>query len=86
MAFKRALVVDDSKLARVALKRLLDEHDIAVEFAESGETALEFLEHDTVDVVFMDHHMPGMDGLEAVAAIKKDPENGHHPRNDVHDP
>ena len=73
MAFKRALVVDDSKLARVALKKLLEEHDLAVEFAESGEEALEFLDRETVDVVFMDHHMPGMDGLEAVAAIKRNP-------------
>ena len=73
MAFKRALVVDDSKLARVALKKLLEEHELAVEFAESGEQALEFLDRETVDVVFMDHHMPGMDGLQAVTAIKKNP-------------
>jgi CheY-like chemotaxis protein len=73
MAFKRALVVDDSKLARIALKKLLEEHELSVEFAESGEAALEFLDRETVDVVFMDHHMPGMDGLEAVAAIKRNP-------------
>ena len=73
MAFKRALVVDDSKMARVALKKLLEEHDLSVEFAESGEDALEFLDRESVDVVFMDHHMPGMDGLEAVAAIKRNP-------------
>ena len=34
MAFKRALVVDDSKLARVALKKMLEEHELAVEFFE----------------------------------------------------
>ena len=73
MAFKRALVVDDSRLARVALKRLLEEHDLEVAFAESGEEALAFLDRELVDVVFMDHHMPGMDGLQAVAAIKKNP-------------
>jgi len=73
MAFKRALVVDDSKLARIALKKLLAEHDLVVDFAESGEQALEFLDRELVDVVFMDHHMPGMDGLQAVAAIKKNP-------------
>jgi len=73
MAFKRALVVDDSRSARVALKKLLDEHDLNVDFAESGEQALEFLDRELVDVVFMDHHMPGMDGLEAVQAIKRNP-------------
>lgn len=79
MAFKRALVVDDSKLARVALKKLLDEHDIQVSFAESGEEALAFLDRESVDVVFMDHHMPGMDGLEAVAAIKRNPKTATTP-------
>ena len=73
MAFRRALVVDDSKLARVALKKLLNEQDLDVLFAESGEAALELLDRESVDVIFMDHHMPGMDGLEAVAAIKKNP-------------
>ncbi len=73
MAFKRALVVDDSKLARVALKKLLEEQDLDVIFAESGEAALELLDRESVDVIFMDHHMPGMDGLETVAAIKRNP-------------
>ncbi len=73
MAQKRALVVDDSKSARVALKGLLEKHGIEVEFAESGEEAIEFLKHKEVDVIFMDHTMPGMDGFEAVSAIKADP-------------
>lgn len=70
MAFKRALVVDDSKSARHSLAKLLAQHDLEVAFAESGEAALAFLQHELVDVIFMDHTMPGMDGLEAVSAIK----------------
>ncbi len=73
MAIKRALVVDDSRSARVSLKLLLEEHDLQVDLAESGEDALEFLKKEDVDVIFMDHTMPGMDGLEAVAAIKANP-------------
>lgn len=73
MDLKRALVVDDSKLARIALKRQLEEHQLAVELADSGEQALEFLKTNMVDVVFMDHEMPGMDGFEAVKAIKSNP-------------
>ena len=73
MAFKRALVVDDSKTARQSLAKLLANHDLEVAFAESGEAALEFLKHELVDVIFMDHSMPGMDGLEAVSEIKADP-------------
>ncbi|MDX1482698.1 MAG: response regulator [Woeseiaceae bacterium] len=70
---KRALVVDDSKIARVALKKQLEEYEIAVETADSGEEALEFLKHDYVDVIFMDHVMPGMDGLTAVRELKGNP-------------
>lgn len=73
MAFKRALVVDDSRTARQSLARLLAQYDLEVAFAESGEDALEFLQHELVDVIFMDHTMPGMDGLEAVSAIKANP-------------
>ena len=73
MSFKRALVVDDSKSARMALKSLLEQHELVVEFAESGEEAIEFLKTSSTDVIFMDHSMPGMTGLEAVSVIKADP-------------
>jgi CheY-like chemotaxis protein len=73
MAQKRALVVDDSRSARVALRGLLERHGLLVEFAESGEEAIEFLKSQAVDVIFMDHTMPGMDGLETVSVIKADP-------------
>lgn len=73
MAFKRALVVDDSRTARQSLAKLLAQYDLEVAFAETGEEALAFLNHEMVDVVFMDHTMPGMDGLQAVTAIKANP-------------
>lgn len=73
MAFKRALVVDDSRSARLALKMLLEQHDLKVHFAETGEEAIDFLKNQTVDVIFMDHSMPGMTGLEAVSVIKGNP-------------
>ena len=73
MAQKRALVVDDSRSARVALRGLLERYGLAVEFAESGEEAIDFLKSQAVDVIFMDHSMPGMDGFEAVSVIKADP-------------
>ena len=73
MAIKRALVVDDSKAARLSLKKLLGEHNLEVSLAASGEEALSLLQKQLVDVIFMDHTMPGMDGLEAVSAIKSNP-------------
>jgi CheY-like chemotaxis protein len=70
---KRALVVDDSRSARISLQKLLEKYHIAVDFAESGEEALDYLKHHLVDAIFMDHTMPGMDGLETVVAIKSNP-------------
>ena len=69
---KRALIVDDSRSARVILSRMLEQHGMAVDTAESAEQALEYLQQNRPDVIFMDHLMPGMDGLQAVQAIKSD--------------
>jgi CheY-like chemotaxis protein len=70
MARKRALVVDDSKSARVILSRMLEKYDIEVDMAESAERAIEYLNTNRPDAIFMDHLMPGMDGLQAVKTIK----------------
>ena len=70
---KRALIVDDSRSARVILSRMLEQHDLTVDTAESAEQALEYLQRNRPDVIFMDHLMPGMDGFQAVQAIKADP-------------
>jgi len=79
MGQKRALVVDDSKSARVILSRMLEKYDIEVDMAESAEQAIEYLKHDRPDAIFMDHLMPGMDGLQAVHAIKSNPQTAMIP-------
>jgi len=73
MGAKRALIVDDSKSARLFLARVLERYDIDVDSAESAEAAIDYLTSNCPDVIFMDHLMPGMDGLQAVQAIKNDP-------------
>lgn len=76
---KTALIVDDSKSARVVLKRMLEAHELDVDTAESAESALDYLNAHRPDVIFMDHLMPGMDGFEAVTAIKNNPETATIP-------
>ncbi len=73
MSAKRALVVDDSKSARMFLSRMLEKYQIDVDSAESAEQAIEYLTHHRPDVIFMDHLMPGMDGFQAVRTIKNNP-------------
>ena len=70
---KRALVVDDSRSARVVLTRMLERYGILVDSADSAEAALDYLKDRRPDVIFMDHLMPGMDGLQAVREIKANP-------------
>lgn len=70
---KTALVVDDSRTARVVLQQILRTHDLDVATAESAEDALAYLADNRPDIIFMDHQMPGMDGFEAVTAIKNNP-------------
>jgi CheY-like chemotaxis protein len=79
MSRKRALIVDDSKSARVILSRMLEKFDIEVDMAESAEQSIEYLKENRPDAIFMDHLMPGMDGLEAVRAIKQNPQTATIP-------
>ena len=72
MSAKRALIVDDSRSARVFLTRILERYELQVDTAVSAEEAIEYLNRQRPDVIFLDHLMPGMDGLQALAAIKND--------------
>ena len=75
MTIKSALLVDDSKVARFALSKLLEKIDLKVDMVGSGEDALDFLKNNTnPDVIFMDHLMPGMNGVDATKEIKTNPE------------
>jgi len=79
MLGKRALVVDDSRSARVILRKMLEQYDLEVDTAESAEEAIDYLRHRRPDAIFMDHNMPGMDGLQAVKIIKDDPKTATIP-------
>ena len=62
------IVVDDNKMARTALKKLIDQVDILVFKAEcaSPVEAFNYLQKETIDLVFLDVEMPGMSGIELV--------------------
>ncbi len=70
----KTLVVDDIELSRNLLVDMLDEIDATVSSAANGLEAIELLEaskpEDIPDIIFMDIHMPVMDGIEAVKKIK----------------
>ncbi|MDG4554673.1 MAG: response regulator [Candidatus Competibacter sp.] len=73
MPVRHVLVVDDSKSARLMLRKMLQGFGMTVDTVESAEEALSYLRAQRPDAIFMDYTMPGMDGLMAVRQIKSSP-------------
>jgi len=67
---KRALIVDDSRTAQFKLSRTLENYNLIIDTSLSAEDALGYLSYQLPDVIFMDHSMKGMNGLDAVKIIK----------------
>lgn len=72
MSDKTALVVDDSRSARYAMRKLLESAGYAVDTAESAQDAYVYLDRRLPGVIFLDHQMPGSDGLDVLAVLKDD--------------
>lgn len=66
---KNVLVVDDNAIVRRHLKGLLERDGCLVCEAADGQLALDFLDARSFDVMFLDLHMPGMDGTEVLKAM-----------------
>lgn len=64
------LVVDDNEMNLKVAKGLMEPYQMQVDTAENGKRALQMVQEKQYDIVFMDHMMPVMDGMEATAAIR----------------
>ncbi len=74
MAKRRVLIVDDSRTAQIRLRKMLDIYDVEVDSVMSAEEALGYLSYKQPEIIFLDHHMEGMDGLAALKIIKSNPD------------
>ena len=81
----RVLIVDDDAPVREVLAALLRAPNRSIEMRDSARAALEFLQHDPIDLAFVDAKMPGMTGAEFVKKQSIDvavlcdlPEVDHH--------
>jgi CheY-like chemotaxis protein len=66
----RLLIVDDIPTNLKVAEGLLAPYQAAVDTCQSGVQAIELVKQNNYDIVFMDHMMPDMDGIEATAAIR----------------
>jgi two-component system, LytTR family, response regulator len=70
-----AVIIDDERLARQELKRLLEVHsdvDIVSEFGDADE-AIAYLKDNQPDLIFLDIQMPGKDGFQFLEALERVP-------------
>ena len=69
------IIIDDEKMARVIIKTLCNEIDdlhISGEFSNAMQ-AMKFLNENTVDLIFLDIHMPNFSGLDFIKSLKNPP-------------
>lgn len=65
------LIVDDNNINVIVLKKLLEDFSIKADTAKDGKFALEKVKQKNYDLIFMDIHMPEMDGYTATKLIRE---------------
>ncbi len=68
----RALVVDDEAMNLVVAKSIFRRYGMKVATAASGQESIDICREKVFDIIFMDHMMGGMDGVEAMKRIRTD--------------
>lgn len=66
------LVVDDYRMNLKVFKALMKQTEAKIIEAESGQACLDILRNNSVDLIFLDHMMPGMDGIETLHKIREE--------------
>ncbi len=77
----KALIVDDAKVVRVALSRIMNQLGYEAVTAEDGQQALAAMaEHPDTDVVMLDWNMPVMNGYDFLITLREMPEHATNPK------
>ena len=68
---QRVLIVDDEELVRNTLKRMVELHGVGASTADGGPQAVNLMKQENFKMVFLDLHMPGMNGVDTLRALKE---------------
>jgi CheY-like chemotaxis protein len=68
---KTVLCVDDEKIGLRVRKIMLEGHGFRVLTATTGQQGLDLFDHNHVDVVVLDYYMPGLNGGDVAAELKR---------------
>ena len=66
----RVLIVDDMMVNNAIFSSMLANFGVSCDLAESGQECLDMCRKKTYDLIFLDHRMPGMDGVETLSRLK----------------
>ena len=72
------LVVDDNPMNLVVFKNLIKQTLVRIDTAEDGDAALDMLREKKYDLVFLDHLMPGKNGIDILHELKEEKNNPNH--------
>lgn len=70
MAERTCLIVDDSKIVRKVMRKIIEPLGFAILEAEDGQQALDAFEQDEIALVMLDWNMPVMNGMEFLLALR----------------
>jgi len=68
----RVLVVDDNRINRKVAYHMLEYYKVDLDEAEDGKQAILLVSQNKYDLIFMDHMMPEMDGIETTRILRTD--------------
>ena len=77
----KILIVDDIRTNLIVARGLMLPYKMQVDICKSGKEALKAIESKDYDLVFMDHKMPEMDGVEVTERIREMGRNEHYYKN-----
>lgn len=72
------LIVDDNEINRMVAESMLEIFEMNIDLADGGNTAIEMTKAKKYDIIFMDHLMPDLDGIETTLVIRNDINNPNH--------